>query len=196
MIDAWKNKHVFKEQLLLNEKELDGNYPTHWSIFIKLYNSIKHSSVLDIGCGAGVYYELFKRHFPDIQYTGVDYSEDAINLAKATWGDSKSFFTKDFWDFTEKDVIKYDNVLMGALLDVLPNGDEALSFILSLRPNSLFVQRMEITSDPSYTTEYKAYNKITTYQYHHNIKVVESIVANNGYKIYSLGANNYYMDKL
>ena len=66
MIDAWKNKHVFKEQLLLNEKELDGNYPTHWSIFIKLYNSIKHSSVLDIGCGAGVYYELFKRHFPDI----------------------------------------------------------------------------------------------------------------------------------
>mgnify|MGYP003135524552 CR=1 FL=1 len=85
-VNEWKNKEVFKSQLKLNEKELD-NYPIHWSEFLYAFNLIKPSpkTLLDIGCGVGVYYELCRRHHPEIEYCGVDYSKEAIQLAKNKW---------------------------------------------------------------------------------------------------------------
>jgi len=54
-IDSWKNKKVFEDQLKLNELELD-KYPAHWNLFIEAISCITPAptTLLDIGCGAGV----------------------------------------------------------------------------------------------------------------------------------------------
>ncbi len=195
MKDAWKNKEVFNRQLALNKRELNNEYPPHWIIFLKAYQTFKPSKVLDLGCGAGVYYELFKRHFPEIDYWGADYSEDAINLARKTWGSEERFFVKDFWDFTTEEVKSYDNILIGAVLDVMPDGDEAFDFLLSLQPNSVFIQRMEITDKPSHKTVYEAYDQITTCQYHHNYKQVNNILDKYQYEAVSLDPSNHYIKR-
>ena len=131
-IDSWKNKEVFQDQLALNEKELN-HYPDHWKSFVGIVSYIDPppQSILDVGCGAGVFFEICRRHFPDIKYTGVDYAEEAIQLASSKWPNSE-FYVKDYKDLIPGDAKKYDLLHTGALLDVLPNGDEALSFLLGL----------------------------------------------------------------
>lgn len=197
MKDAWKkNKDIFKLQLSLNKKELEGNYPPHWLSFISAYTTFNNFNILDLGCGTGAYYELCRKHFPHIKYHGADYSEHAILLAKKTWGNEDRFFIKDFWNMTKDFVENYDNIILNAVLDVMPNGDEALEFLLKLKPKSIFIQRMETTDKPSYTTKYKAYDKMNTFQYYHNAHTVSSIIKNNGYKIYSFSAKDFYLEKI
>ena len=78
----------------------------------------------------------------------------------------------DYSSLTNEFVSKFDVVHMGAVLDVLPNGDEALEHIMSLCPTNILIGRMKLTEMDSYCVTYTAYESITTYAYHHNINVV------------------------
>jgi len=79
VINSWKNSNVFQSQLSLNLKELSSEnmYPPHWLSFLGIVNTFQPKTMLDVGCGCGVYYELCKKHF-DIEYTGIDYAKEAI----------------------------------------------------------------------------------------------------------------------
>ena len=133
-IDSWKNKKVFEKQLATNRFELDGNPPPHWEDFEFALNFLtgQHdaTSLLDVGCGAGVYKELCNKINPNIKYVGMDYSEEAVKIAREEFGDH--FYCGDYKDLTKEDAQKFDILHAGALLDMLPKGDEALEFFLSL----------------------------------------------------------------
>ena len=147
--EAWKYSNVFEKQLELNIKELDNSYPPHWYDFINLIKKFKPLSILDVGCGCGALHELCKRELPSLKYYGIDYSENAIKIAKKTWSED-SFSVKDYLSLDYKYVSKFDLIHMGALLDVLPNGDEALDYIMSLTPKSILIGRMKLTDKESY----------------------------------------------
>lgn len=173
-IDSWKNGTVFEKQLELNLIQLNGNYPEHWYTFLHLVKIANPVSILDIGCGAGVFYKLLHNTYPTIEYTGVDYSEEAITLAKDFWK-YDNFFVKDLWEL-DKDYIKnYDLLLLGAILDILPDGDAGLDHILSLKPRQLLLSRIEFTSQESHNYTYLAYNTITTYKFLHNFESFHKI---------------------
>ena len=74
----------------------------------------------------------------------------------------------DYKQLTNSYLSNFDLIHMGALLDVLDNGDEALEYILSLSPKNILVGRMKITNEESYYTTYKAYDEITTCAYYHS----------------------------
>jgi len=88
LADSWKNSDIFKCQLDLNLKELSSKskYPLHWLDFIKLVNKSNAKTILDIGCGCGAYYKLCGMELKDLKYVGIDYSSEAIDLAKKQWG--------------------------------------------------------------------------------------------------------------
>ena len=188
--NTWKNKGVFQDQLALNEREL-GNYPNHWNTFIDKVSDIRPppQSILDVGCGAGVFFEICRRHFPDIKYTGVDYAEEAIQLASSKWPNSE-FYVKDYKDLVPGDARKYDLLHTGALLDVLPNGDEALSFLLGLGFRYIILGRVKITEKDSGFIVYEAYNKIQTYAFSHNIDTLKTMFSEFGYSANYTGENN------
>lgn len=190
VIDSWKNENVAKKQLNLNLKEISSKnqYPKHWLSFIELTKRINPLTILDVGCGCGAFYELCKMNFPLMVYTGVDYSESMIELAKKTWN-HKNFFVKSYTELTEFYLKQFDLIHMGAMLDVLPNGDEALDFILSLKPKNVILGRVKLTDKPSYSEVYTAYDEIQTYAYYHNINSFLNICKKHSYIISNIEDN-------
>jgi len=167
-INSWKNKKVFEKQLELNKYEFNNVYPPHWVDFINTIKLLDISNILDVGCGSGIYYKLCKKEIPNIKYFGIDYSSDAIDIAKKEYSEI-NFDVKSIDDLTEDYFDKFDLIHMGAVLDILPNGDEVLERILSLKPKKIFIGRIKFTHDPSHYTEYIAYDEIMTYEYKHNL---------------------------
>jgi trans-aconitate methyltransferase len=186
--DSWKNKDVFEDQLRLNQQELD-NYPLHWRQFIEILSHFKTDNLLDVGCGVGAMSELCAKELPQITYTGIDYSEDAINIAKTHWP-KHSWYVKNYTDLTKEFVAKFDTLHAGAFLDVLPNGDDVLDLILSLGVNNVLIGRAKITEKPSYFETYAAYNKITTYAYYHNKDNLARLAKKHGYSLSLLGVQD------
>lgn len=169
-IQSWKNRNVFLKQLQLNRNEFNSfPWPKHWNDYITLLGMINAKSVLDIGCGSGIYGLLSK----DLEYTGIDYSTEAIEIAKNNW--PGNFLVMDYKELTKEFVSKFDVIHAGALFDVLPNGNQALEFILSLNPKSMIIGRIETTTKPSHYTTYRAYDEIVTYRYFHNVNDLNSI---------------------
>lgn len=186
--DSWKNKEVFQDQLALNKRELKS-YPTHWWEFLNILKHLETKNILDVGCGAGAMSELCSKHLPDVTYVGMDYSEDAIEIARKEWP-QYTWYVKDYSDLDPSSVSGYDTLHAGAFLDVLPNGDEALEHLLSLGVPNIFIGRAKISDKASYYTTYEAYNKITTYAYHHNHKGLVELAKKYGYGCLFSGDRN------
>ncbi len=192
--ESWKNNKVFKKQLSLNIKELE-NYPNHWYSFIRIIEEIKEKiNLLDIGCGVGTYSELCKRHFKDVSYTGIDYSEEAITIAKETWKNNSLFLTKNVYDLDEEFISNYNLIHMGAFLDVLENANEVLKLILSFSVKYVLISRIDIAENHNCTT-YKAYDEIITYKYVHGKNEFIDSINSFGYLISKVDGNNILLKK-
>lgn len=185
---SWQNnKEVFDLQLKLNLDQLShkNNYPIHWKDFLNLLENTNIYTLLDIGCGCGAYHKLLKDNYSYIQYTGIDYSDDAIAIAKSTWK-YNNFFVKDFWSIDKDYISNYDAIHLGAVLDMMTNGDEAIEFLFTLQPRKIIFSRMEFTKKNSYYEEYLAYDKVSTSKYRHSIEIFSKLCSTYKYKI------NYY----
>ena len=89
---AWKSTSLPARQWRLVEPQLvdfeKGSPCQEFSIFLKAINiccatmANSPQSLLEIGCSSGYYGRVLKSKFPDIKYTGVDYSESFINFGK------------------------------------------------------------------------------------------------------------------
>lgn len=190
VINSWDNKRVFEKQLELNLKELN-NYPEHWYDFISLLDNCKPKTLLDVGCGCGTYYKLSQKHFTKMIYTGIDYSEYAIELAKRHW-DYNNFYVMNYLELTKDYVNKFDLLHFGALFDVLSNADDAIEFIFKLSPRNIIIGRMKLTNKESYYNIYKAYDEIETYEFFHNYDNFKNLCEKYNYKIYKL-KNNFLL---
>jgi trans-aconitate methyltransferase len=182
-----KAEKAFQKQLEFNIKELDSTVmPDHWLDVVDAVNLLNSKSFLDIGCGVGTIYKIIQNISSNISYKGIDYAPAAIKIARDFWK-HKGFEQFDFWDLSEKDVSDFDLVYAGAVLDVFPNGDEALDFLLSLQIKNLLIGRMNFIEGESYYEEYTAYEEIKTCAFHHDVKKAKDTIENKyGYKSYGM----------
>ena len=209
--ESWKNKAVFEKQLSLNLEQLgtdlglarrfikkhgrdilmaaNSAYPPHWLELMSVLEHFQPKTILEIGCGVGAASQVVERHINGVEYNGSDYSEEAIDIAKRQWGTPEKFFVQDLWQLTEEIVQKYECILAGAVFDVMPDGDEALRFLLNLKPHNLYLQRMQFTNDPSYYVEYEAYGEIKTVQYYHNYNDFIEVVESHNYEMFPVLSN-------
>jgi trans-aconitate methyltransferase len=101
----------------------DGQPINEVEAFIKEH--YKGGTVIDFGCGAGRYVEMF----PADMYTGVDGHEDNIIACKARWPERK-FLVRDLETWKPKK--KYDYLFSSVVFDQLENlpKDWAKTYIL------------------------------------------------------------------
>jgi trans-aconitate methyltransferase len=166
--EEWKNSSLPSKQLDLNLYQLSkkDNYPPHWNSFLDIMKEINTNlTFYDFGCGVGSTYELLNRNNVKINYIGLDFSEAMIECAKKTWG-TDNFYIRDFHntEFEIKNQIIYCN----GLLDVLPNGEEALDKILKMNAKYVILNRLNFGEKEMVET-YKAYDTITCIKYTFNV---------------------------
>jgi SAM-dependent methyltransferase len=68
-------------------------------------------SILDFGCGLGDAIPIYKRHFPQATFVGIDISESAMRKCSERYGSIASFRRGSADDVPESDVIIASNVL-------------------------------------------------------------------------------------
>ena len=99
--DEWYLK-IHKSNYLLHED---------FKNYLKSKKDIK--TILEIGCGAGVYPIKFKELFQNISYTGLDISQDAIDYCKRN--SSFNFICGDFIKMEMNE--KFDLIYSHAVVD-------------------------------------------------------------------------------
>lgn len=101
LTSAWKNTKIPERQRALVQQELRGMYkgevPLPYRVLAEILKPIisPKSSILEIGCSSGYYFEVLEYLLKmEIDYTGADYSESFISMAKDYYPGAK-FFVSD-----------------------------------------------------------------------------------------------------
>jgi len=60
-------------------------------------NPLKRKNILDVGCGNGVHYEVFRNHveYPYLRFVGVDISSQVVDYLRVKYQDHESFISGD-----------------------------------------------------------------------------------------------------
>lgn len=99
---TWSKQYLSAVEFILNEIKIENN-------------SIE--SILDVGCGDGRITKELSNSFPNKKITGVDYSDKAINLAKAL-NPRGDFRCMDI--FTNNNLIEYDAITLIEVFEHVP----------------------------------------------------------------------------
>lgn len=120
----------------------DRNLKLYGGYVNKFVESLNGNKVLDVGCGAGEFSNFLAGS--NLNVTGVDFSENLINIAKRRYKDVK-FVLSDICDFDATN--KFDGIFSKDTLFHLPDSD--LTLVLNklynlLNPNGKFCLILDI----------------------------------------------------
>jgi trans-aconitate methyltransferase len=116
-LHTYKNNYKLRE----HQKKLLG-------ILVKKYQKNFNGTVLDIGCAQGTFLKHFKKTFPNSKVFGVDTSKELIAKSKKININDSTFFTKDFFDISDK----YNLVFASGVLGYYDNQLKAINKMISL----------------------------------------------------------------
>ena len=130
--NAWKNNSIPAQQRLLTKLELkemySGKIIRPFDILASCIKEIQGEgkSIIEIGCSTGYYSEVLDHLLgKNINYIGVDYSDEMIRVAKKTYPE-KPFFVDDATNLNFKNK-EFEIVISGCCLLHIPNYKEAIS---------------------------------------------------------------------
>jgi SAM-dependent methyltransferase len=96
-------------------------------------------SVLDVGCGTGVMFELIREQRPDLEYLGIDVTEQFVQAARERFPDASSRFRVA--SLYELDALPrgFDAVLCRHVLEHLPDYVPAVQRLYALARRKLII---------------------------------------------------------
>ena len=161
--DSWKDPNMPEEQLKIVEKELAllhaGNPPSVHAVVAEALNTIPGNNkltLLDVGCASGYYSEVISTLIGDrFDYTGADYSEAMLDLARKRYPDTK-FINLDTRQIDLPDR-SYDVVLCGGVITHIKEWKEAVKELTRITWSYLILHRTPITDGKSYGIEQEQY---------------------------------------
>ena len=129
--DIWQGKDAEKWY-----EDTDSIYPLVHEDFLNYLNSCKNiKTVLEIGCGPGVYPIKHKEIFENYDYTGIDISKSAIQYCK-----SNSNFNFISGDFQKMDISeKYDLVFSHGVIHHVYDINDFLSKIVGITKKYAYI---------------------------------------------------------
>lgn len=158
---AWTEEEIALSQRRLVEGQLEtlrkGNPPKHFGVlgraikWFKLDSGLERATLLDAGCASAYYYEIIQYYEPDwIEYTGLDYSQAMVDLAKEKYPEI-AIIKRDLRS-TGLDARSFDIVLSGAVLMHIRDWREALVELTRVADKWLILHRTWVFIDDTPTT--------------------------------------------
>lgn len=137
MSEGWKKADVPAQQFALAQKELaDWRNGKEHGPFDALRDCASRISftrpaprILDLGCGAGYYLEVFRELWPDCWVVGMDYSAAMVEFAQQQYGSEPrtSYVQGDARDLAQFGRESFDLVFHGCCLIHIPPPQWALT---------------------------------------------------------------------
>lgn len=106
--------------------------------------------VLDVGCGNGFSTKQFSRRFPDVQFTGLDYSPEMIRHAKRESPSNCTFLVADVLKPQTLPQARYDLILTQRCIQNIPEDRlqiQAIEHLMALRTDGGRLLMMECSKN-------------------------------------------------
>lgn len=202
--DAWRNPSIPTQQLALTDAELKrwhkGEPIAPFDALQKCMKFVGPGTVLEVGCGVGHNADVLQwglEWFDDYTYTGVDYSEEFIRVAKERRG---------WFDFRVMDALlleyqdkQFDCVISGCVILHICNWRRALAETARVARKFVVLHRTPITQDATQYYFKKAYG-VQVVELKFNEAELLAEMARHGFSErarFSVAANNitYLMER-
>jgi len=177
--EYWEKRYKHKRNLDIEAEELKFSAPNQ-AIALRDTNEIDqvNDSILEIGCGLGHLCRLFKN------YTGVDISEEAIDIAKHAFPD-KEFIACDILDIP-KPKVKYNVCFCFVTLMCVPHEkiEIVAKKIKEIADTFIFIENVNFAEDGSYNFVHdyeKLFNVVKKTPLQVELKANNRIVYNKEY---------------
>jgi len=184
IVQAWQAPEVAQAQLGLVRKELVNPLDVApFRFFLETMQEMHETDLmprklLDVGCGVGHYSELLRRFYPEVEYTGIDFSESMIELAQAEFGNNGTFLATDLFDF---DFTGFDTVLASSVADVTNEHMAYMNHIASRAEGTIIWHRVKASACPTYVELRPSYEKKLTYSVTYNQGTFVNLFAEFGF---------------
>jgi SAM-dependent methyltransferase len=127
------------------------------SMILDLYD-IKNADVAEFGCGLGYVTAQLKSKFPDLSFTGLDISPEAIRRAKGIHGSGINFIESNIVQYNDNlkgkfNIILVVNMLWYILQDLDHMMENILKYFKSSDTNIFILQNAFFKSDQLYGRE-------------------------------------------
>ena len=185
--EFWKKPVCAHLQETVVENELKNGYPQHWKDILNCIPT--DDRIVDVGCGVGAIYLLVEKEHLKNPYLGVDFSETMIEVAKKKNPDV--FMVGDYRSLGM--TLENDILLCNGLLDILPNGVDALNRLLKYKPKYVILSRINIGTIQQ-VRQYTAYT-IPVLKFTFSKLEFEAVIAKNGYSVIKKTGNTFLLKR-
>lgn len=184
--DSWQSKDIPLRQRSLVDKQLSayqrGEFVDVFDTLVRALHALPiddgSMSVLEVGCSSGFYSEVFKIAKLELAYTGCDYSEAFIQLAKERYP-SVCFDVEDATTLKYADRA-FDIVISGCCLLHIPDYEVAIAETARVaRGYAIFHRTPVVLGQPNVYYQKQAYG-VATVEIHFNEPQFLSVLAMHG----------------
>lgn len=181
---SWHDPDVARQMRALVETELGPGYEEHppYKYFFKAMDFLllpgwiaDDAKLCDAGCGVGHYSILTCRRYPQLKYTGFDFSPPMIEEAKKLCPKGEFFVA----DVKEMDYSGYDVVLVSSVIEPLDNYREGLD-ALCKTANIIVLHRVRYGTDTE-RLEAGGYSGQRTWRWIHNEQELTNFFRSNNF---------------
>ena len=195
MTSAWKSDKIPLRQRALTQKELKSMYkgetPPPYKVLADCLRPYMHPgcSILEIGCASGYYYEVLEYLLNmRISYTGVDYSEPLVAMAR-------EYYPKATFSVADGALLPFENeqflvAVSSCVLLHVPNYREHIKETVRIAERFVVVHRTPICRQrPTWYFKKMAYGVETVELTFNEDEIVSEFIA-NGLKL--IRSHEYY----
>lgn len=149
---------------------------------------LNSSSVIDIGAGAGAATFFLANQFPEVNFIGIDYSDELVTKARRTLSDFESknlTFESGDWFNLDKKYRGVDGVISLQTLSWLPEMELPMTQIFNvIRPNWIGLSSLFYEGDISCRVEVDEHTRERKTFYNvYSIKKLNRLATEHGYEV-------------
>jgi ubiquinone/menaquinone biosynthesis C-methylase UbiE len=196
--NSWKNDVVPQRQRVHVEHQLGlykkGNRVDVFDVFVRALRALPKqcsgSSLLEVGCSSGYYFEVIELAGLHIRYSGCDYSSSFIKMAREKYP-SIDFEVEDASDLSYADE-SFDIVVSGCCLLHIPGYSVAVAEAARVARRYVLFHRTPVVWGQTEQFYYKKAYGIETIEIHFNESEFLSLLSRNSLELiatYTLSEN-------